>query len=142
MVVIEFHHGLKALFLKGHNLGCVRGKVSLICWHVASVHIDGQSNIAYPGKVFGNVHIEPFQTLIIVNNQDQWPLPRSVAGRNHMAQKLVTTKFNADAFAAQALILRPQLGICLHTLPPLSILLLFTRKDNAVVSAIQHEQRS
>jgi hypothetical protein len=123
-----------------HDLRCICGKVSLIGGNVIPIHVDCQSNVTHSGKVFGNVDIETFQALIVVYDQDQRAWPRGFRWRNHVAQELIPMKFNANAFATQARIFWPQLGIGFHNLPPLSCLVQSTLKDSAAATIVQEEQ--
>ena len=83
--MIEFYHGLKTLFLKWHDLGRIRRKVTLVCWHIVAIHINSKANIAQSREVLGDIDIKAFKTLIVMDNQHQRAWTSRLRRSHHMA---------------------------------------------------------
>ena len=72
-----------------------------------SPYVDGKTDVADPGEVLGDIHVEELEPLVVVDDQDERARACVFGRRDKVAEVGIAAEIDGDVVAAQVWIRRP-----------------------------------
>ena len=110
VVVVHGDETLEALLLEGWDAARIVRPDALARRHDVAVDIDGETDVAHPRQVLGDIDVKELEPLVVVDDQDQGS--RAIVGRrcHEVSQVVVAAEAEGDVVAAQVGRRWPEVG--------------------------------